>query len=254
MNDLFRILMIVAGAALILNSLFIASRHTIHTGVVMPTILGLPILSWGLFRPTAVSLLPPGTVIIPDLILAIGYTAFTVSFLAVITLICRAPAKSVPAGTDALIVLGAALKGYEVSTTLDYRLRRSAEILRQHPGLRVLVSGGQCASGTRPEAVAMAEHLERLGIARERIILEDQSRSTVENLAHCLPLLERALGRKPRLVAIVTSDYHVFRALLMARRQGYEAIGIAAPTARDVLFNNLLREYIGIFRYLLFGD
>lgn len=99
----------------------------------------------------------------------------------------------------------------------------------------------------------MAEHLVRIGINPERIIIEDKSLSTSENLNFCLPLLEKELGHKPHLVTIVTSDYHVFRALLLAKASGYNAIGIAAPTPRGIIFNNLLREYVAIIRYLLLG-
>jgi len=250
----FEILMILAGAALILDTAIVASRHRIHTGVIMPMLLGLPLLIWGFLRPTAAALLPAAAFQFINLLLAIAYAIFAVTFLFTLILIGRAPSRSIPTATDVLIVLGAALKGNEVSRTLDRRLRRSAEILHQHPRLTVVVSGGQCAGGARPEAVAMAEHLERLGIPSDRIVIEDQSQSTIQNLRHCMPILERLLGRKPGLVAIVTSDYHVYRALRMARQLGYQAIGIAAPTPRDVLLNNLLREYIGLGRYFLFGD
>ncbi len=253
MGSLLPLLLILIGAALILDTLFIASRHTIDTGVVMPALLGLPLLAWGLLRPAAAAAWPVWPIRLIDVFLAVAYAAFAISFLTVIALIRHAPSKSVPAITDALVILGAALKGQEVSRTLDQRLRQSAGILRQHPGLRAVVSGGLCPGGARTEAAAMAERLEHLGIARDRIILEDQSQSTVENLTHCLPLLTQILGRAPRMVAIVTSDYHVYRALLMARRLGYNAIGIAAPAARENRLNNLLREYIAIGRYLLAG-
>lgn len=253
MDIMLQVLMIFSGSSLILNSLINARRYPINTGIVMPTVLGLPMLAWSLLRGIAVSMLPSFLIKFIDYSLLVAYAAFTLSFLIIIWLIWRAPSPQAPAATDALIVLGALLKGNEVSHTLDLRLRRSAEIMRQHPRLKVVVSGGQSAGATRTEASAMAEHLVRIGINPERIIIEDKSLSTSENLNFCLPLLEKELGHKPHLVTIVTSDYHVFRALLLAKASGYNAIGIAAPTPRGIIFNNLLREYVAIIRYLLLG-
>ncbi len=253
MDARLQILMILLGSALVLNTLINIRRYPVNTGTMMPAVLGLPLLIRALFQNLSVRFLPAFLVLIIDYMLIFAYTVFLLSFLIIVWLIWRAPASKAPAATDALMVLGALLKGHEVSRTLDLRLRRSAEILRQHPNLKVVVSGGLSAGASRTEAAAMAEHLERMGIESERIIIEDKSLSTSQNFAFCLPLLEQELGCKPNLVTIVTSDYHVFRALLLAKEHGYQAVGIAAPTPRGMIFNNLLREYVALCRYFLLG-
>ena len=121
MDIKLQVLMIFLGSTLILNSLLNARRYPINTGIVMPTVLGLPMLAWALLRGIAVSMLPSYLIEFIDYILIIAYAAFMLSFLIIIWLIWRTPSSTAPAATDALMVLVALLKGDEVSHTIDQR-------------------------------------------------------------------------------------------------------------------------------------
>lgn len=85
---------------------------------------------------------------------------------------------------DCIIVLGAQVKGKKITDSLKRRLDRAALYLKKYPGTRVIVSGGQGPGEEISEADAMAAYLIRSGIDRERIIREDKSTSTIENLRY----------------------------------------------------------------------
>lgn len=141
--------------------------------------------------------------------------------------------RDLPAGfrPEAVVVLGAGLEGERVTPLLAARLDRALEVLdaeERRGGLPlVIVSGGQGPDETVPEAVAMRRYLASRGIAAERILLEDGSANTRENLE-----LSRRLLPSPRTpVCIVTSGFHGPRAALLARRIGLRARTAGARTA-----------------------
>ena len=131
---------------------------------------------------------------------------------------------------DYLIVLGAKVNGTTPSLILQYRINKAAEYMKKHPGTKAIVSGGQGADEGISEAEAMKNGLLSSGIAAERILVEDQSTSTKENLDYSQKLLTEAGGSvKESKVIVVTTDFHVLRAVGIARKAGYEQVeGLAA--------------------------
>ena len=89
------------------------------------------------------------------------------------------------------------------------------------------------------EGEAMARYAERQGVDPEKIMVENQSTSTEENLLFSRELMEG--GR----VIVVTTAYHVFRALLLAKRQGLKCVGFGARTKWYFTLNALIREFAG---------
>lgn len=158
-----------------------------------------------------------------------------------------------PSGrVDYLIVLGASInQDGSPMETLRQRLDAAADYLDAHPDTRCIVSGGQGDDEPMAEAAAMARYLERRrGIAPERIIEEARSATTVENLRNSRALIEPADAS----VAVVTNDFHMFRALRMARRQGFARVsGVTAPTNPLYLPQATLRECGAIVKALATG-
>ena len=116
------------------------------------------------------------------------------------------------------------------SNVLRYRLDAACDYLKGHPGSMAIVSGGQGLNEPISEASCMATYLRERGIDPGRIQLEDESRTTVENLRFCSRIL-REQGFDPATVrvGIVTNDFHLYRACRIARRQGLAgAVGIGA--------------------------
>lgn len=152
--------------------------------------------------------------------------------------------RELPAGfrPEAVVVLGAGLEGELVTPLLASRLDRALEVLEaeERRGRRPLVvaSGGRGPDEAVPEAVAMKRYLEARGVGAERILCEDRSESTRENLE-----LSRRLLPDPKApVCIVTSGFHGPRAALLARRVGLRARTAGARTALHSLPKAVARE------------
>ena len=154
-----------------------------------------------------------------------------------------------------LIVLGAAVYGDRPSLTLVKRLEGARDYLLKYPKSTVIVSGGMGKGETVPEGQAMHDWLIQNGISEERILTEPSATSTQENLSYSFALI-RSRGDDPDgNVAIVSSAYHLFRAKTMARMQGVDAVGVAAPWGYPmVMLNYFIREAFGVTHLLIFGE
>lgn len=142
---------------------------------------------------------------------------------------------------DVLIVLGAGLRGENVSTTLASRLDAAADYVENNSETKIIVSGGQGADELISEALAMKRYLLDKGVSEEMILMENQSTSTEENLKFSKLLLPGS-GR----IGVVTSNYHMFRAKFIAEKH-FEAVeGISAKSPLLSLGNYMIRESIAI--------
>lgn len=149
------------------------------------------------------------------------------------------------AGADYVIILGAQWKTSGPSYVLQKRLDKAIEYLNANPETKVIVSGGQGYNEPISEAEGMKGYLEAAGIDPERILTEDASTNTTQNLIYSGELLNRSEDR----VVIVTNNFHMFRALAIASKQGYaHAEGLSAGTYPLTVPNNLLREAFGVVK------
>lgn len=155
-------------------------------------------------------------------------------------------------GADYCIVLGAQWKTSGPSEVLRRRLDKAVEYLEENPETRVIVTGGQGSDEIMAEADGMAAYLQEAGIAPERILVENKSRNTYENLAFSAKIA--GLDEETCRVVVVTNNFHVFRAVKIAEKQGYQAEGLAAGSAAYMLPNNLLREFVGVLKDILAGN
>lgn len=156
-----------------------------------------------------------------------------------------------PAGADYVIVLGAQIRADGPSYVLQKRLDAALLYLQENPETQVIVSGGKGANEPVSEAEGMYDYLKERGIAEERILLETQSRNTYENLSNSSSLLQKETDE----VVIVTNNFHVFRALGIARQEGYGNVyGLAADSYPLMLPNNMLREFFGVIKDRLAGN
>ena len=151
-------------------------------------------------------------------------------------------------GLDYIIVLGAQVRESGPSMILRYRLDRAASYLEENPDTICIVSGGQGYNEPFSEAEGMAAYLIDRGIPAERIIKEDQSKTTEENIRNSMAYMDSFAS-----VGIVTNNFHVFRAMQIARDTGLEnSCGIAAGSPARFLPNNMLREFFAEIKYLVF--
>ena len=151
---------------------------------------------------------------------------------------------------DYLLVLGAQVKETGPSVVLQYRLDQAVLYLETHPETRCIVSGGQGNNEPWTEAEGMKSYLIQKGIAEERILKEEDSLKTNQNIRNSMKLIPEHAS-----VGIVTNNFHMFRALKIAKKQGMTDFGgLAAGSKPFYLPNNMLREFFGIVKDFLKGN
>lgn len=187
-------------------------------------------------------------------------------------------------GADAVIVLGAQVYASGPSRVLRDRLDAAVSFLEENPDAVCVVSGCQGPNEPYPEAQGMQAYLIAHGIPEDRILMEDQARTTAENIALGMRMLEEkgiigsgavgapggisversgdaasgngenftsveGNGSKEDSVVLVTNDFHMFRALRIAKRQGLtDVTGLSAGSPRLYLLNNMLYESAAILK------
>lgn len=152
---------------------------------------------------------------------------------------------------DYIIVLGAQMKPAGPSAVLKFRLDAAYDYLIENENTICILSGGQGSNEPCSEAEGMYKYLTDKGIAPERLVLEDRSTDTSENIAYSMALI----GRKDVSVGVVTNNFHVFRGVRLAKAAGVEDVcGIAARSNVYFQLNNMVREFFGIMKDLVCGN
>ncbi len=153
-----------------------------------------------------------------------------------------------------VIVLGAGVNGTSPSLILSERIQRAYEYLSENPDVICIVSGGQGPNEDITEAKCMFDHLTAKGIDPARIWQEDKSTSTRENIRFSLDVIEGKTGTRPTSAAIVSNEFHLFRAGLFAQEQNLEMFGVSAKTGwLSLRVNYFLREIVAVWYYILLG-
>ena len=181
--------------------------------------------------------------------------------IAVVALICFAALEAVVitgvvqkdrAKVDYIVVLGAGLRGDQLSLTLRQRLDAA---LACEQGETIVVTGGQGWNEAIPEAVAMRRYLMEQGVSEDQILMEDKSTNTNENLDHAKELIEAHSGKElsDLQVKIISSDYHCFRAKMIARRHGYTQVTSYGAGTHPLLIPTFyIREGLALAKSFLF--
>ena len=149
------------------------------------------------------------------------------------------------ANLDYIIVLGAHVNGTVPSRALSSRIDTAYKYLIQYPHTKVILSGGQGNGEDISEAQAMKQTLQKKGIPLSQMILEEQSTNTLENLTFSFT----KITTKKVTLGIVTSNFHIFRAICLAKHLGYHHItALAAPVDTTILPHYMMREYFAILK------
>ncbi|WP_429367328.1 YdcF family protein [Paenibacillus sp. DS2015] len=151
---------------------------------------------------------------------------------------------------DYIVILGAGIKGSELSLTLQQRLDMSLTYANKEKDIPIIVSGGQGPGESITEAEAMSNYLISKGISKERIILESKSTSTQENLLFSQAIMNEK-GLKDLSIMIVTSDYHMHRAKLIAKKTGFDVYGMSSKSPGYLKPINMIREYLATIKTFL---
>ncbi|MBT2737124.1 YdcF family protein [Bacillus sp. ISL-7] len=155
--------------------------------------------------------------------------------------------KEVPKNADYLIVLGARVKGTVPSLAFASRINTAAKYLKKNKDTLVIASGGKGPGEDISEAESIRRELVNQGINETRIILEDQSTDTYENINFSKKLIPE--GAKIGLV--VTNNFHLYRAVSIARDYGLQVQGLPAETPWIAVVKSYSREYLAITKFYL---
>lgn len=157
--------------------------------------------------------------------------------------------------TDYIIILGAGINGEEMSPALKERMEAALEYLENNDrGEKIIVSGGKGDGENIPEALAMKRYLVSNGVDENRIIMEDKSTNTFENLKFSKEKIVEDSGKRIDSVStkIVTSDFHCLRSKFLARRTGYSEVYTYSAKFNFCLIPYYIREFFALAKSIIF--
>jgi uncharacterized SAM-binding protein YcdF (DUF218 family) len=222
-------------------------KSNFTVGTVFSYILGFVLLLYGIFHKKLSKKLPNWL----KYIVVFGYV-FVLTFTASIY-ICG-NSDNVDYKEDAIIVLGAGIKGERIGTNLQKRLDTAIEYHKENQEAVIVVSGGQGPYEDISEALAMERYLIANGIPQDKIIKEDRSTSTKENFEFSKKLLDLRFGEGKYKAAYITNGYHIYRAGLVAEDVGFNGMThIHAETPWYTAIPNGLREVLAVMKTWLVG-
>lgn len=239
---------------LVANGLTMARREGLRVGNLLPFFLGMGVLATPVVSILILNFAPGIAVIllISALLVAMYLsTLLLILFLQSFIQRWRGGYHATPQ-PDAIVVLGSGLVNGQLPPLLRSRVDRALAILRQqqHQGRQPLLvlSGGRGPDEPRAEAAAMAEYALQRGVDPARLLVEDNSRNTRENLRFTRELLA-AHPAASQQVLVVTSSYHAARTALLASDLGLTWTVAPARTAFYFVPNAWLREYVAVVTY-----
>lgn len=181
------------------------------------------------------------------ILLLIGFAFFFIVEAKIFFFSRQKPIKQ----ADYVIVLGAQVRGSIPSKTLNMRIQTAYRYLKDNPNSKVICSGGQGKDEDISEARAIANGLISLGISEKRIILEENSTNTVENLKFSSEFCDKQNNQ----IVIVTSDFHLYRACGIAKKQGYKKIsGLGAKEFMVTTPGYFIREFFAVIKDFLYKN
>lgn len=237
-----RILCWAFGGALFLNGFFLLMVANANLGYIGLIFIGALLMLMGCFYKRVPHLLK--LIFILGLLLWLCFGIFLFGF-------GRNDTASYQ--EDAIIILGAGIKGDRPTTVLRTRLDAALLYHQKNPQALLLVSGGQGPQETVSEAAAMAKYLIAAGVPKEQILLEEQSTSTLENFAFSKEILD-AHFEKDYKAAFISNDFHILRARGMAKATGLgELTHIHSHTPWYNALSCGLRESLAILKFWVLG-
>lgn len=176
----------------------------------------------------------------------IGISAIVTILFVIVELLILCAMVVLPKGKlDYVVILGAQIRGKTICGSLRRRLDKGVHYLQNNPNTLCIVSGGKGKGEEISEAEAMADYLKSNDVDAERIILEDKSTTTWENFKFSAPLI---LDIEKDKVGIISNNFHIYRAMKMARVQGYKKVYALPATTDMVMFPNyMVREFFALF-------
>lgn len=166
-------------------------------------------------------------------------------FLAVLICVILKSRQNLKNPPEYLMILGCKVKKDQPSKTLQSRIDAAAQYLNQNEKVTAFCCGGLVQKEqVKTEAQVIFDGLIKLGVDKNRLILEDKSTTTIENFKNVKALLENMNAKKPYSIAFITSDFHVFRSEIISKNNGLKCRGIGAKSPNKKKIKHYIREVI----------
>jgi uncharacterized SAM-binding protein YcdF (DUF218 family) len=242
-KSLLQKIIILIGVLLMVNTLHMLIIQNLHAGLLLLAIISIAVFTYGMKL---------------DKLKKAKWLHITIAGLCLICIIFCAFLSSygrnenVRYDEDAVVILGAGIRGEEPGRALTFRLNRALEYHKVNPDAVFIVSGGQGPQEVISEALAMERYLISRGVPAEQIIKEEFSTSTYENFLFSGEILEE---RFPEgfSAAFVTNYFHVYRAEIIASFAGLPASHMGAGITWYSVPVNYLREMMAVLQFWISG-
>lgn len=180
------------------------------------------------------------------------FALFCVSFVCIQGLIISGEHAD-PEADEAqyVLVLGAHILQDRPSDALIERLKTADEFLDEHPDAIAILCGGQGTNEPMPESHMMRQYMvDTLGTDPDRLLIEDKSRNTIQNIANAKALYPLEESR----CAVISSDFHLARARILMEQAGLDPYGVPAPVPNlPLAAASHMREYCSTLGLILTG-
>lgn len=147
---------------------------------------------------------------------------------------------------DYVLVLGYALDDNQMTETLEMRLQTTYEYALRNPNSQFILCGGLTGNNSVTEAEVMYAYLVEKGIAEDRLLLENQSTDTIENIRN-----SKAYINENAKILVISSNYHVYRASVICDKVGLEVYTLGSDAPLLLLPNQYLHEKLGFVKLML---
>ena len=228
----------VIGIICLVDGLFMCAASLFNIGNIITIVLGLVLSVYGIFHKQIIRYTKKGFLKALRIIFCIGMAVVIITPLIIFA---GSFAKNADFTEDAVIVLGAGIRGETPELPLYYRLTKTVEYYNKNPDAIIIVSGGQGHGESITEAEAMERFLIDKGIPKQNILKEEKSTSTKENLKFSKQILDENFSEK-YTVAIITNRFHSLSARTLAKDLKLNVTSVNAPIPWYTIPVNYVRE------------
>lgn len=244
-----KILLIIFGLIIFVNGAFLCVLSNINLGSVLTVLLGAFLCACGLFAGWVNKITQKGLLKILKIsvIVMMCFELLLVCFIAV-----YGQNDNVTYTEEAVIVLGAGIRGDRVTLPLKMRLDKAIEYHEKNPDAVIVVTGGQGFQETVTEAYAMEKYLLENGVDPDKIIKEEKATSTNENMRFTKEILD-ARFESEYTAAVITNNFHIYRGVSIAKNEGIPTVThIHAGLQWYNLVPCYLRESLAVLKMWVF--
>ncbi|MDL2214116.1 YdcF family protein [Clostridia bacterium OttesenSCG-928-O13] len=232
------------------HSIFTTLRNNYTTGLLLMWIITAMLVVYGIWGKHIDAFCAEGLGRVLKYLFFLGVAVFVGLFI----FVAVSGYTDGPKGDEkSIVVLGAGLHGERISDTLRRRLSAALETWETNQSAVIVVTGGQGPQEDIPEAVAMRRWLLENGVPDEKILVEDKSTSTEENLTFAMKLLEEHGISAKEPTAVVTNAFHCYRAASYAEKLGFADVRtVPASVGVATVLPSYMREVLAVLYMWVF--